>query len=485
MIYRIKESSMLFPLLITTIYLLSRFVFFVSGIKFDVSSLDYFFQYLDINILQDNLINGVYYQHSQPPLFNIFLGVVLKLFPVNYEYVFAIFFYFCGLTTYFLIYKILCLVRFNSWTAFGVATIFVIFPEAILYENWLFYTWPVATLLTFAAYELLLYEKTLRLQNGVLFLIAISTVCLTRSMFHLVYLALCIMLVLWIPSANRKIIGIVSISVLLLVGSMFIKNYALFGFFGSSSWIGMNLWKITKNLEVSKLVADSEVTSVEPFSPISMYPGKYRKVPITYSKIPGLTAEYRQSGKVNFNHYGYIAISNEYLKESLNFILNDFTGYLKKVVLAFSVYSRPAWYYYPVLDDNREKIQGYIDFISFAKPRSYIERELLRIKIGRKYPYPISSILVIPAALTFIVVFFAVDSIKFIRKSACFQQRVFFSFMVLTILYVTVLSIGFDYAENNRFRVQTDPLLYLATIISIREVWSTFQNKIQNRLFSR
>lgn len=454
-ILRIKESSLLFPFLIISIYLLSRIIFIKLGIKFDISSLEYFAQYLDINILKDDLINGIYFQHSQPPLFNMFLGIILKLFPEKYELIFTIFYYFCGFTTYLLIYKILCLVKFDSWIALCIATIFILTPEAILYENWLFYTWPIATLLTLAAYELLLYEKTLQLRNGVIFLIAIMFVCLTRSMFHLVYLTVCIMLILSIHTLNRKKIGIVSIGTLLLVGLIFLKNLAIFGFFGSSSWIGMNLWKIAPHGEVSMLIANPKVTNIPVFSPISEYPEKYRKVPIRFSEISVLTAEYKMNGKQNFNHYGYISISQEYLKGSLNLISNDFSGYLNNVIKAWVKYSYPTWHYY-FLGNNRKTIQGYINVISFVKYRLYIERELFGIK---PVDYlPISSLLIIPTALIFIVIFFTINFIKFIRGDVCLQQIVFFSFMVLTILYIAVIGNAIEFGENHRFRVQTDSL---------------------------
>ena len=476
-IFSLKKSNLLFPFLIIAIYLISRIVFYIIGINFDSSGLETHWQYLDISILKHDLIKGVYYQHSQPPFFNIFLGVVLKLFPENYEHVFAIFYYFCGFTIYYLIYKILRLVKFNSWMAFGIATIFIITPEAILFENWLFYTWPVATLLIFSVYELFLYEKTLRLKNGFLFLTAIGIVCLSRSMFHLLYMIGSIVLILSIRSPNRKIISILSISVLLLVGSIFIKNFVLYGFFSSSSWMGMNLWKIAPHSEVSTPTDNSNVTDVTLFSPISNYPDKYLKVPMKYSEIPVLTTEYKQNGTINLNHYGYISVSQAYLNGAVNLILNDFSGYLKNVIVAWGKYCRPAKDN-AFVKDNRNAIQSYIDVISFTKPRFYIEHELFGIKDA--FGFPISSLLIIPFAIIMIIIYFIINIIKFIYRDASLQQIVFLSFMVLTILYVAVIGNTFESGENERFRVQTDPILYLVSAITIRDIWKYFRNKIKN-----
>lgn len=469
MTFRNRKSDVLPHLSIVFVYLASRYWWcFKSGIDFDYSSLIWGWQYLDLKILKEDLVTAIFYQHAQPPLFNAFIGIVLKIFPIFFKHAFTLVFYLCSLAIYFLIYKILYRLKFDSWMAFGIATLFIVSPEAILYENHLFYTWPVTALLTLAAYALLRYEKTLRIRDGVVFIISIGAVCLTRSMFHLVYLAFCIVLVLLVSSPGRKKMAAVSIFVFLGVGVLFFKNYVLFGVFGSSSWMGMSLARMTEQCEVSNVVTP-EVTLVRPFSPLIKYPEKYRRVPVEYSQIPVLTAEIKRNGRKNLNHYGYIGISNEYLKNSLNLISNDFSGYLKSVKKAWINYSTPAWNFH-YLKENKKKIQNYIDMVSLHKYRFYIERELLGI--GHGSDFPVSTMLVIPALLAFIAVFFIVDLIKFICGRETFiRQRIFFGFMVLTVFYVAILGNCFEYAENNRFRVQTDTLLYIAVVIAVREIW--------------
>ena len=36
-------------------------------------------QYLDPLLLKSDLLKSLFYLHSQPPIFNLFLGIVLKL----------------------------------------------------------------------------------------------------------------------------------------------------------------------------------------------------------------------------------------------------------------------------------------------------------------------------------------------------------------------------------------------------------------------
>ena len=262
--------------------------------------------------------------------------------------------------------------------------------------------------------------------------------------------------------------------VFLLVGTIFVKNYVLFGFFGSSSWMGMNMWRIAKHCHVTKLLKP-EVALVRTFSHLSKYPEKYRMMPVAYSKIPVLVADSKKKGTVNLNHYAYIRISNDYLKESFHAISNDIPGYLKSVFQGWNNYSSPAWTYL-FLEENRKKIQGYVDVFTFAKQRRFVEQNVFGISQNRGYP--ISSKLIVPAALIFMAIFFAIDFIRRIRRDDG-QEYIYYGFMVMTIFYVAIIGTCFEYGENQRFRVQTDPLLYLATAIAIGKTYRNCKGKMK------
>src|SRR5262249_12387935 len=61
--------------------LVALFVFVLSralcrwalGIRFDARPIEYFLQYLDVPLLKNQLLRSLYYLHSQPPGFNLFL----------------------------------------------------------------------------------------------------------------------------------------------------------------------------------------------------------------------------------------------------------------------------------------------------------------------------------------------------------------------------------------------------------------------------
>jgi hypothetical protein len=58
------------------------------GVRFDARPILNFFQFIDPELLKHRLLESMYYLHVQPPGFNLYTGIVLKLFPDAYPTVF-------------------------------------------------------------------------------------------------------------------------------------------------------------------------------------------------------------------------------------------------------------------------------------------------------------------------------------------------------------------------------------------------------------
>ncbi len=467
-----KDNPSYIYLLMSGTFFGSRILFWHAGVKFNTIPLSTFWQYLDVTILSGNLLEGVYYLHSQPPLFNLFLGGVLKLFPNNNNYFFHAAYLLFGFVIYCGIYHILYSKIYSQCWSFVLATIFILTPEAVLYENWLMYTWLIAAFLVAAAYAVMKYENTLDPKFALLFVLLISLLCLTRSAFHPLYLAFSIFLLVGIKSEYRRVIYFFSGTALALVGMLLLKNLLLFGFFGSSSWLGMNMWTITPKSVIHRMKADNmfyEIAKKEPFLSISGYPEKYSIVPEKYSGLQQLTNEYKVNGKRNYNHYGYIGLSRDYQELSLKIISYDFIGYLRNVFKGWMVYSKPAWQFMP-LAENRMAIDSYIDLSSLLKLRLNMEKYMLGDRAEKEVPF--SSYLLMPAVFLVILC----GAIKKIVYKIKFKERigVFNVFILVTILYLAVVVIFFQFGENNRMRVMSDPLIYIAVILAVNELFGLF-----------
>ena len=64
--------------------ILSRLWYRSRGVRFSADPLNYYIQFLDPQLLRHDLLRSLFYMRDQPPLFNGFLGLVLKLFPTHY-----------------------------------------------------------------------------------------------------------------------------------------------------------------------------------------------------------------------------------------------------------------------------------------------------------------------------------------------------------------------------------------------------------------
>ena len=60
-------------------FVISRVAYRIAGVRFDTTPLERFWQFVDPVLLQDRLVESLLHLHSQPPLFNLGLGLVLKL----------------------------------------------------------------------------------------------------------------------------------------------------------------------------------------------------------------------------------------------------------------------------------------------------------------------------------------------------------------------------------------------------------------------
>ncbi len=128
-------SSGFWPLFLVVAFVVSRVRYYLAGVRFDASPLGYYLQYIDPPLLQDSLLESVFYLHGQPPLFNLFLGVVLKLFPSSYLLAFAMIYMGLGLTLLLTTYAVLVRTGVPVWLGAVIALVFYANPVTILYEN--------------------------------------------------------------------------------------------------------------------------------------------------------------------------------------------------------------------------------------------------------------------------------------------------------------------------------------------------------------
>jgi hypothetical protein len=274
------------------------------------------------------------------------------------------------------------------------------------------------------------------------------------------YCFIAIALVLLAGELRRKLLFPAIVPLLLLM-TLYGKNYFHFGNFGASTFGGMVVWLATGEKiaegERRRLVDEgklSELAMIEAASGLRRFPERFVNVE-GYENIPALREGLKSTGAINFNHLAYIGISNQYYKDSLYIMLH----YPKEMLIEFM----KSWYDYfksatdhGYLQGNKDKIPtmtGLYDRVLYAK---------VRIGGGSKTPgeptaYHVYLTLLIGLPLVLIYgLRWGLDP-KSSRIGLDSGDRLLILYMCFNIVFVAVLGNLLSSAETNRYRFLTDP----------------------------
>ncbi|MBI5142505.1 MAG: hypothetical protein HZA20_10025 [Nitrospirae bacterium] len=435
-------------------FLISRTLFHILGIRMLWASeheLSIFWQHLDMEWLKTDFIRSLYYLHGQPPLFNAFLGLVIKVFPNYHAVAFKIIYAVIGLCLYMGLYVLSCRFGVRAWLSFIVTLVFMISPSAIAYENWPRYTYVVASFLLLSVYFLDYYIAHSRKRYLLAFCVLIASVALSRSAWHLVWVVASLGIVAHGLRQRYRIIAISGLVTVLLVGSVYIKNYYEFGFFGTSSWIGMNVSRITTFMlpldERAKLVSAgvlSRYALIEPFSPLE----KYAINDESGYGAAAIRERHKTGGGANLNNSAYIEISRRYMDDAKRFVFLYPGNYLKSVSIALKRYMTISSSH---LHRVMEPLAGYesvFNAVFFWGP------------IRNIYPVIWISVLLTTA--------YSVRRVFVIRQDV--HSIVTYRYVALLLVYADLIFTALEYGENNKFRFEVEPIFILMLAVYIEDV---------------
>ncbi len=337
-------------LIIITVFVASRFIVMLLGIHLNILALSAYWQYLDIETLRNHLLRGVWYDHAQPPLFNLFLGYVLKIGGTHYILLFDIILKLISLCNAFLLFAIVKRLTTVYFLPLLVALVYILSPATIIFEAELFYTSLVSLFLLVSVFYLIRITESDSWLNALGIFLPLTLLCLTRSVYHIVWLFIITATLIFYfrRKAVLNKLMIVSLISILLVGSWYVKNKLLFGKLTASSWVGMNL---ARNVFHDNEIKDSShIEAYEPFSRISVY----RKFldPAFENKFKGLNdrdllQEMKNDSFINETEISYITVSELYEKASMNFIRKHPGAYAKNVFQSFILFFSAGYCIFP------------------------------------------------------------------------------------------------------------------------------------------
>ena len=175
---------------------------------------------------------------------------------------------------------------------------------------------PNALLLILTTAALVRFLETGRERWAGAFAGAATLLMLTRQIFHLVWFVGSVATVAaMIPRAERRRLLVASLTPLLVINLLYLKNWLLVGEYGGSTWTGMALHigmdvpeQFTLD-EVMPMIQDGRLPAVWL---AGAFPAPERVAPLGYfppseSTNPALDAPYRGTGFPNYNHREYSA----------------------------------------------------------------------------------------------------------------------------------------------------------------------------------
>jgi hypothetical protein len=472
-------------ILLLLIFITSRVIYYLLGVRFDSRGLAWFFQFLDPELLRHNLLQSLFYLHIQPPGYNFFLGVVLKLFPHVYSAAFHAIHLGFGATITCLLFYLMKSFKIRTGVALTVTTLFIVSPGVTLYENFIIYEYQVAFLLITSAAFLSHFFSRHKTASAIGFLVCQFWLVMIRNHYHLLYFIAVFVLLLYFARRNRRLIAGAGSVLLAVVLALYLKNQILFGRFVSSTWLGMNAALITthrltpqeRHFFLSRGEISKASTETDPGFPLSAY-RPYITMPATTS-IPVLDQEVKSTGAVNFNNRGFLEVQKLYLKDGI-FILRHYPiAYARSIAIAWFAYFLPTGDF-TFFDLNLPRIRGierFFDVVFFGQFRQIIDRNALRqIKFPAIVLYTGFFMLIGLPALVIFATWFLYQGMR--RHTLDTPKVLLLGFMLFNIVYCTVIAnfLGCS-LETNRYRFPVDGFYVVLAALAINLLfnWHPFR----------
>ncbi len=453
------------------------------NLKFEYDWVFQMWHFIDIKLLKTNLLESVLYFHYQPPLYNLFLGFIHQQSMLSPILLLRIIFYAISFLMGLIIFKTSLKINHSTPQSIILASLFYLFPETILYENWPIYTWTSSFLLLASFYLLNLYRGSRKAKYLSLFFWAQLILILTRSAFHPVfYFGWFILFFFGLKKERLKVIkAFVPPTIILLL--IFFKNLYIFDFFSLGSGLGFSLYKITPKYIDQKHVTDiiklDPVYKIGPVKSISSYGFNSKPVPEKFKNIEVLNTEYKttlgrftEEFSVNLGHYHYLEIAKRYQQSAIEIIKKFPKDYAQRVIRAVIMFFKPTWDHGFGLENNSIALFPYINLVTLNNLRLDLENSIKKIRKPwpLKNEIPLSSYLIIPFAYFVILLF--MFRFKWLRF-----EKIEYMFILYCVIYIFSVSNLIELAENDRYRVMIDPLVYLGLCHILSNVRSRNNSK--------
>lgn len=419
-------------------------------------------QFLALGDLADRLGPSLWDLWSQPPLYNLLIGVAIKASRTYCVELLWLYHIGCSLAAIWAIYGLGRLLSGKRWVGLALGVILPLTPAWLLYENWANYTFPAAAYLLWVVYPAIRYQRTGSVRDLALLAGMMNLLMLSRSAFLLHGFGIAVLFCVFRFNRPdwRRVILILVIPTLLLTGGWYAKNKIQFGFFGPSGWSGMGLMKVLgQGPDPEKLRPYFENTPQA-----YLYPA-WKNCPAVFCDLvehyffrmehprkgtsPSLYDLFKKDldgGRLhrNLNNINFLVLGRDYGAVAGRIIRAEPLLYLHQVLRSYAIYTGPS-NRYGYLKANRERIEGYLKAVN---------RVFYRVVPGPGgsvrplfYLYPVVLLICLAWGARAIV-------------PGWYRPQLFPDLLISGIIsYAVLVSCLADLGENHRFSFMALPLL--------------------------
>jgi hypothetical protein len=475
--------------LLVAVFTLSRVVYFMLGVRFDDRGLPTYLQFIDTELLRHNLLQSLFYLHWQPPGYNLFLGIVLKVFPHAYTGAFHAIHLAFGAVIICFLYYLMRSLSVRPTLALVTTTVFMVSPGIILFENFIMWEYQLMFFLTLGAVFLFRFFKHYDSASAIGFFLCQFWLVMVRNQYHLVFYIFIFVLFVYFSKHHRRVIAIAGSVLLALIIALFLKNMVLFGKFTSSTWLEMGmgpllLHQMTDEERLS-LVASGKLSPLA----VNGFPDKFDYgIPLSAlspfitvpekTSIPVLDQEAKSSGCVNYNNMGYLEAQKLYTNDLKNILRYCPKAYLRSVAIAWYTYFMPAGDF-PFFDLNLpriHKLERFSDIVLCGQFKYSADRKELRLLYGQHGLRSVFSLILhtgvflligFPALFIF-GVWFLFRGIR--RHTFSLPQALLLGFILFNIFYTTATANFLSSYENNRYRFPVDGFYMILLAFALEQI---------------
>ena len=419
-----------FILFIFSIFVLVKFLLILYLGLNNTQGIGYTWQVLDLDLLKNDLLNSIFYLHAQPPLWNLFVGILLKLFNGETQnfYLFLKFYHQCltALVIFFFV-SIAYYQKISQKVIFWLVFFLIIINPSIIYFEFLnYYAHTIFFLSCFFIYNF--YNYLIYKKNKYLYFcyFILSFKILIWSAYHPIILIIFFLFLQFFFIETRKFKNFLIFFLFLFITLLpSIKNKIIYQS-SLNSFFGLNL-AITVNglIHLPECAIGTIPQNTKKFEDIAINKINNKfNFNLKHPSIYGL--------KSKKNSIGMIYLSEHCAKKVLNFIRNNPKAYAKRIATEVIVTHGQF-----IID-----LGNYID-----SPIGWDLVKKITLKIDNTHTFKIIRQLTNFAVMSFLYICFI---FIFIRKKNILDKK-FISILFIMYFYILGVGIFISKYEGTRF----------------------------------